>query len=37
MEWENIFANTSDKGLMSKIYKEINIYLIEVTLIYNIT
>ena len=21
-EWENIFANTSDKGLISKIYKE---------------
>ena len=20
-EWENIFANTSDKGLISKIYK----------------
>ena len=23
-EWENIFANTSDEGLMSKIYKELN-------------
>ena len=23
-EWENIFANTSDKGLISKIYKELN-------------
>ena len=22
-EWENIFANTSDKGLISKIYKEL--------------
>ena len=22
-EWENIFANTSDEGLMSKIYKEL--------------
>ena len=22
-EWENIFANTSDKGLTSKIYKEL--------------
>ena len=21
-EWENIFTNTSDKGLLSKIYKE---------------
>ena len=23
MEWENLFANTSDKRLISKIYKEI--------------
>ena len=22
-EWENVFANTSDKGLISKIYKEL--------------
>ena len=22
-EWENIFANTSDEGLISKIYKEL--------------
>ena len=22
-EWENIFTNTSDKGLISKIYKEL--------------
>ena len=22
-KWENIFANTSDKGLISKIYKEL--------------
>ena len=22
-EWENIFINTSDKGLISKIYKEL--------------
>ena len=22
-EWENIFADTSDKGLISKIYKEL--------------
>ena len=22
MEWENIFTDTSDKGLISKIYKE---------------
>ena len=22
-EWENIFVNTSDKGLISKIYKEL--------------
>ena len=22
-EWENIFANTSDKGLISKMYKEL--------------
>ena len=22
-EWENIFSNTSDKGLTSKIYKEL--------------
>ena len=26
--WENIFANNiSDKGLMSKIYKEVKIYM----------
>ena len=24
MEWENMFANTSDKGLISKIYKELS-------------
>ena len=23
MEWENIFTDTSDKGLISKIYKEL--------------
>ena len=23
-EWENIFVDTSDKGLISKIYKELN-------------
>ena len=23
MEWENILADTSDKGLISKIYKEL--------------
>ena len=23
-EWENIFANVCDKGLISKIYKELN-------------
>ena len=23
-EWENIFTDTSDKGLISKIYKELN-------------
>ena len=22
-EWENVFANTSDEGLISKIYKEL--------------
>ena len=22
-EWENIFAHTSDKGLISKVYKEL--------------
>ena len=28
-EWENIFANTSDKRLISKIYKEITKLNIE--------
>ena len=23
MEWENVFTNTSDKGLISKSYKEL--------------
>ena len=24
IEWENIFANTSDKGLISKIHQQLN-------------